>query len=52
MKITITWRFIIGIDISKKVLDIYLYDQKTQKGSWLRVVTRSREDHGLEKSGF
>lgn len=37
MKITITWRFIIGIDISKKVLDIYLYDQKTQKGSWLQV---------------
>lgn len=32
MKITITWRFIVGIDISKKQLDIYLFDRKTTSG--------------------
>lgn len=32
MKITITWRFIVGIDISKKRLDLYLFDRKTGLG--------------------
>lgn len=32
MKITITWRFIVGIDISKKQLDLYLLDRKTGLG--------------------
>ena len=32
MQITITWRFIVGIDISKKLLDIYLFDRKTGLG--------------------
>lgn len=29
MEITINWRFIVGIDLSKKYLDIHLFDQKT-----------------------
>lgn len=37
MKITITWRFIVGIDISKKTLDIYLLDRKTGGGSHYQV---------------
>jgi len=32
MKITIIWRFIVGIDISKKQLDCYLLDRKTGGG--------------------
>lgn len=38
MKITITYRFIVGIDISKKWLDLYLYDQKTTRDDQLRVA--------------
>lgn len=29
MQITITWRYVVGIDISKKVLDLCLHDRKT-----------------------
>lgn len=32
MKITISWRFIVAIDISKKLLDIYLHDRKINDG--------------------
>lgn len=32
MEITITWRFIVGIDISKKWLDCYLLDRQTGEG--------------------
>lgn len=32
MKITIDWRFIVGIDVSKKKLDIYLFDRKNNRG--------------------
>lgn len=32
MKITITWRYIVGIDVSKNLLDIYLFDRKTGVG--------------------
>ena len=32
MKITINWRFIVGIDISKKKLDCYLLDRQTDQG--------------------
>jgi transposase len=32
MEITITWRFIVGIDISKKWLDCFLLDRQTGKG--------------------
>lgn len=32
MEITIKWRFIVGIDISKDYLDIYLMDRKTMNG--------------------
>lgn len=37
MKITITWRFIVGIDISKQHLDIYLFDRKTGDGAACQV---------------
>lgn len=37
MEITISWRFIVGIDISKKHLDIYLFDRKTGGGFDYRV---------------
>jgi transposase len=32
MKITIIWCYIVGIDVSKKVLDVYLFDRKTGVG--------------------
>jgi len=37
MKITIIWRFIVGIDISKQHLDIYLFDRKTGDGAACQV---------------
>lgn len=37
MKITIIWRFIVGVDISKKYLDIYLLDRKSGLGSDCQV---------------
>jgi transposase len=37
MKITVTWRFIVGIDISKEQLDVYLYDRKTGRGAACQV---------------
>ena len=46
MKITITWRFIVGIDISKKQLDCYLLDRKTGGGYECQV---SNTDDGFEQ---
>lgn len=34
MKITITWRYIVGIDISKDTLDVHLLDRKTRAGAY------------------
>lgn len=59
MKITITWRFIVGIDISKKQLDIYLFDRKTELGVECQVpnnpkgfarLARWLESHRADKS--
>ncbi len=59
MQITITWRFIVGIDISKKQLDIYLFDRKTGSGFECQVLNtkegfarlaRWLEDHQADKS--
>lgn len=38
MKITIIWRFIVGIDISKKTLDIYLFDRQSGGGVECQVL--------------
>jgi transposase len=38
MKITINYRFIVGIDISKLTLDLYLQDCKTSQGRYLQVA--------------
>lgn len=38
MELTITWRFVIGIDISKQYLDCFLLDRKTNHGSELHVA--------------
>lgn len=38
MKLTITWRYIVGTDISKQWLDCYLLDRKTGQGSELQVI--------------
>ncbi|MEX0723639.1 MAG: transposase [Gracilimonas sp.] len=37
MQITIKWRFTVGIDISKKYLDIYLFDRQNDDGSECQV---------------
>jgi transposase len=37
MELTITWRFVVGIDISKQYLDCYLLDRKTGQGWDLQV---------------
>jgi len=37
MELTITWRFVVGIDISKQYLDCYLLDRKTNQGWDLQV---------------
>lgn len=59
MQITIIWRFIVGIDISKKYLDIYLLDRKTGGGvacqvpntrEGFRELARWLEDHQADKS--
>lgn len=59
MKITIIWRFIVGIDISKKYLDVYLLDRKTGRGYECQVsntkegfmrLARWLEDHHAGKS--
>lgn len=59
MKITITWRFMVGIDISKKLLDIFLFDRKTEIGHAYRVpnnqtgfarLGRWLESQGADKS--
>lgn len=42
MKITITYRFIVGIDVSKKHLDIYILDRKTTQ-SYPMKVENTRE---------
>lgn len=38
MELTITWRYIIGTDISKLWLDCYLLDRKTGQGTELQVA--------------
>lgn len=38
MKITIRYRFIVGIDIGKNWLDVYLFDQKTGQGHSTQVA--------------
>lgn len=38
MELTITWRFVVGIDISKQYLDCYLLDRKTRQGVELQVL--------------
>lgn len=42
MKITTDWRFIVGIDVSKKQLDIYLCDRKNNCG-WEQYVPNTSE---------
>lgn len=37
MKLSITWRYILGIDISKQWLDCFLLDRKTNHGQQLQV---------------
>ena len=46
MKLTITWRFVIGTDISKQWLDCFLLDRKTGQGSELQVVN---SEQGFEQ---
>lgn len=46
MKLTITWRFVVGTDISKQCLDCYLLDRKTGQGSELQVVN---SEEGFEQ---
>lgn len=48
MELTITWRFVVGIDISKQYLDCYLLDRKTGQG-WDRQVLNSKE--GFDQLG-
>lgn len=38
MELPITWRFIVGTDISKQYLDCYLLDRKTAQGFEFQVV--------------
>jgi len=37
MELTITWRYVVGIDISKDQLDCYLLDRKTSQGAEQQV---------------
>lgn len=46
MELTITWRFVIGIDISKQHLDCFLLDRKTSQGSELQVLN---SEEGFER---
>lgn len=48
MELTISWRYIVGIDISKNKLDCYLLDRKTSQGFELQVVNSSE---GLQRLG-
>jgi len=59
MKISITWRFIVGIDISKKQLDVYLLDRQTDLGYTDQVPNTDKgfeqlaswlADHGADRS--
>jgi len=59
MKITINWRFIVGIDISKLILDIYLFDRQSGDGNSFQVpntregfrqLAEWMEDHKVTKS--
>lgn len=47
MELSITYRYIAGIDISKKVLDIYLLDRKTGQGNLLQVTNCDEGFHQL-----
>lgn len=48
MELTIIWRYIVGIDISKDWLDCYLLDRKTGSGWELQVVNA---EEGFERLG-
>jgi transposase len=59
MKITIIWRFIVGIDISKKHLDCYVLDRQTGAGSECQVPNTCKgfeqlanwfDEHGADRS--
>ncbi|HKK46208.1 MAG TPA: transposase [Balneolaceae bacterium] len=59
MKITIIWRYLVGIDVSKNLLDIYLLDRKTGMGHECQVsnnpkgfarLARWLAEHEAEKS--
>jgi len=59
MKITITWRFIVGIDISKNQLDCFLLDRQTDLGYTDQVPNTDKgfeqlaswlADHGADRS--
>lgn len=42
MELTTNWRFIVGIDLSKQQLDIYLLDRKTKRG-YSHIVPNAAE---------
>lgn len=46
MELTIIWRYILGIDISKAHLDCYLLDRKTNQGAEIQVVN---SEEGFER---
>jgi len=48
MKITIPYRFILGIDISKKELVVYLYDHKSGTGHWSAIANDPQGFEALE----
>lgn len=48
MKLTITWRFIVGIDISKQVLDCSLLDRQTSQQFEVQVPNTP---HGFDQLG-
>ena len=47
MEITIKWRFIVGIDISKHTLDISLFDRQTGDRNMLQVPNTQEGFHNL-----
>lgn len=46
MELTIIWRYILGIDISKAHLDCYLLDRKTNQGAKIQV---DNSEEGFER---
>lgn len=49
MKLTITWRYVVGIDISKQHLDCYLLDRKTAQGWECQVINTPKGFDQLEQ---